>query len=130
MRQLLPILLLLPFAAAAQEKTEKPDPQNMKVTTSQEPFYPKGEQALYMHVLYNVKYSEEAKKNSIEGEVTLSFDVLTDSTVANPVLISGLGYGIDDEVKRVVKGMKFAPAIQMGVPVKMNVMYSFPVKAH
>ena len=121
------------FSAAivnAQETPPKSDKQNMEVKTDQEPFYPKGEQALYTHVLYNVKYSEEAKKNYIEGEVTLSFDVMPDSTVTNPIVISGLGYGIDDEVKRVVKTMKFAPAIQNGMRVKMNVMYNFPVKAH
>lgn len=130
MRTLFFLLALLPLGAFAQDNASKPDPQNMTVVTNQEPFYPKGEQALYTHVLYNVKYSEEAKKKYIEGEVTLSFDVQTDSTVTNPVVISGLGYGIDEEVVRVVKTLKFAPAIQMGKRVKMNVMFTFPVKAH
>lgn len=132
MKHLLFLLFLLPLAAGAQEipTPPKPDPQNIKVVTDQEPFYPKGEQSLYTHVLTSVKYSEEAKKKYIEGEVTLSFDVLQDSTVLNPIVISGLGYGIDEEVKRVVKGLKFAPAIQNGMKMKMNVMYSFPVKAH
>jgi TonB family protein len=129
MKKLTFLFLFLPFCAIAQE-VSKPDTQNMKVVISQEPFYPKGEQALYTHVLYTVKYSEESKKKYIEGEVMLSFDVLADSTVANPIVISGVGYGIDEEVKRVVKELKFAPAIQMGRPVKMNVMMSFPVKAH
>lgn len=124
------ILLFMLSAAYASAQETKPDPQNMEVKTNQEPFYPKGEQALYTHVLYNVKYSEEAKKKYIEGEVTLSFDVMPDSTVINPVVISGLGYGIDEEVKRVVKELKFAPAIQNGMKMKMNVMYNFPVKAH
>jgi TonB family protein len=123
------LFLLTGLFMQAQTSTDK-DPQNMSVVTDQEPFYPKGEQALYTHVLYAVKYSEEAKKKYIEGEVTLSFDVLPDSTVANPVVISGPGYGIDEEVKRVVKELKFAPAVQMGKKVKMNVMFSFPVKAH
>lgn len=130
MKKMLFFFLLAPLAVCAQESTTRPDKQNMQVVTSQEPFYPKGEQALYTHVLYSVKYSDESKKKYIEGEVTLSFDVMADSTVANPVVISGVGYGIDEEVKRVVKELKFAPAIQMGTPVKMNVMYSFPVKAH
>lgn len=130
MKLLLPLLLLLPVAVIAQEKKPAHDPQNMTVNTDREPFFPKGEQALYTHVLYKVKYSEESKKKYIEGEVTLSFDVMTDSTVTNPVVISGVGYGIDEEVKKVVKELKFAPAIQMGMPVKMNVMYTFPVKAH
>jgi periplasmic protein TonB len=130
MKHLFLLLLLIPLSAAAQEVPVKPDPQNMTVVTNQEPFYPKGEQALYTHVFYNVKYSEEAKKKYIEGEVTLSFDVMPDSTVKNTNVVTGLGYGIDEEVQRVVKTLKFAPAIQNGTKMKMNVMYTFPVKAH
>lgn len=124
---LLVILLSLSLAAFAQEN---PDPQNRKVITNQEPFFPAGEQALYTQVYYGVKYPEEAKKKFVEGEVTLSFEVLTDSTVTNAHIISGVGHGVDEEVKNFVKTLKFAPAIQNDHPVKMVVMYSFPVKAH
>lgn len=130
MKNLLSLLLFLPLASAAQQAPSKTDSQNMEVVTNQEPFYPKGEQALYTHVLYNVKYSEESKKKLIEGEVTLSFDVMPDSSVAHPIVISGVGYGIDEEVQRLVKELKFAPAIQNGMRIKMSVMYTFPVKAH
>ena len=109
---------------------EVPDKQNMPVVTSQEPFYPKGEQALYNYVLYNTKYSEESIKKYIEGEVMLSFDVLPDSSVKNVKVISDIGYGIGDAVKNLVSTLKFAPAIQMGIPAKMNLMMNFPVKAH
>ncbi len=102
----------------------------MKVITSREPQYPKGEQALYTEVLYGIKYSEDAKKNYAEGYVDLSFDVLADSTVANVVVMKDVGYGIGEEVKKYVGKLKFIPARQMGVAVKMNVMWSFPVKAH
>ena len=121
----------------AQEKTNKPtssnpsgDKQNMQVVTSQDAFYPKGEQALYSYVLYNVKYSEESKQKYIEGNVELSFDVMPDSTVSNVKIISDIGYGIGSEVKKLVEKLKFAPAIQMGMRVKMNLIMDFPVKAH
>ncbi len=116
--------------AQAKKSPETNDPQNMKVKTSQEPFYPGGEEALYDYVLKHVKYSAEAKAKYIEGDVTLSFSVMVDSTVSNPVVIGGIGYGIDEEVKRVAQTLKFAPAIQNGTLVKMNVIYTFPVKAH
>lgn len=106
------------------------DPQNKKVHTDSEPFYPKGEQALYTEVLYNTNYPEESKKKYIEGEVTLSFDVKADSTVSNVAIISGVGKGVDEEVKKFVEKLKFAPAVQNGITVKMNVIYTFPVKAH
>ena len=108
---------------------EKPDKQNMTVTT-QDAFYPKGEQALYTYIMYNVNYSEESKKNYVTGNVELSFDVLPDSSIKNVKIISDVGYGVGEEVKKMVEKLKFAPAIQMGMRVKMNLIMDFPVKAH
>jgi len=105
------------------------DKQNMTVST-QDAFYPKGEQALYTYIMYNVKYSEESKKKYIEGSVSLSFDVMPDSTIKNVKIIGDVGYGVGEEVKKLVEKLKFAPAIQMGMRVKMNLIMDFPVKAH
>jgi len=82
--------------ASAQDK------QNMTVTT-QDAFYPKGEQALYTYIMYNAKYSEESKKKYAEGSVSLSFDVMPDSTVKNVKIISDVGYGVGEEVKKMVE---------------------------
>jgi len=106
------------------------DPQNMVVNTDAEPFYPKGDQALYQYVYMNLKYSAEAKEKLVSGEVMMSFDVNPDSSVTNAIVISGPGYGINEEVKTLVEKLKFAPAVQNGVMVRMNVMMNFPVKAH
>lgn len=114
----------------AQNKEPYNDKQNMTVVTEQEPFFPKGDIELYKYVLNAVKYSDEAKQKYIEGEVILSFDVLPDSTISNTNVISGLCCGINEEVQRVVKGLKFAPAMQNGIKMRMNVMMNFPVKAH
>lgn len=104
--------------------------QNSKVLTNAEPSYPKGDNELYTYMYYNLKFTEEAKQKNIEGEVTLSFDVKTDSTTTNILVISGVGYGVDEEVKNIISKLKFSPGIQNGIPVKMNTMYTFPVKAH
>jgi|694.fasta_scaffold70769_4 TonB family protein len=106
------------------------DPQNMTVNTDAEPFYPKGDQALYQYVYLNLKYSQEAKDKLVTGEVLMSFDVNPDSTVTNAIVISGPGFGVNEEVKALVEKLKFAPAVQNGVKVRMNVMMNFPVKAH
>ena len=108
---------------------EKPDKQNMSVTT-QDAFYPKGEQSLYMYVMYNTKYPEESIKKYVEGNVSLSFDVMPDSTVANINIISDPGSGVGEAVKKLVGTLKFSPATMMGVKVKSNVMMDFPIKAH
>jgi TonB family protein len=127
MRKLTLSALLLLFSLIVSAQTDK---QNIAVVTNTEPSFPKGDNALYQYVLMNTRYSEEAKKKYIQGEVMLSFDVKADSTVTNISVISGVGYGIDEEVKKLVQTLKFVPAVQNGVPVKMNTMYTFPVKAH
>jgi hypothetical protein len=66
----------------------------------------------------------------VTGNVELSFDVMPDSTVKNVKVISDVGYGVGDAVKKMVEQLKFAPAIQMGLRVKMNLIMDFPVKAH
>lgn len=132
MKKILSALLFMFFCKAimAQKKDSVYDPQNMKVITNQEPFHPKGEQWLYMHIMYDLKYSDESKKKYVEGEVTIKFDVNTDSTVTECKIVSGVGYGIDEEVMKMIQKLRFAPAIQNGIRVKMNVMMTFPVKAH
>jgi TonB family protein len=112
--------------ASAQEKTDK---QNMQVTT-QDAFYPKGEQALYTYIMYKTKYPQEAIVNYVTGNVELSFDVMPDSSIKNVKIISDVGYGVGNAVKKMVEQLKFAPAIQMGMKVKMNLIMDFPVKAH
>ncbi len=115
-------LLFIPAVVIAQ--------QNSKVLTNSEPSYPKGDTELYTYMYYKLKFTEEAKQKNIEGEVTLSFDVKTDSTTTNILVISGVGYGVDEEIKTIISKLKFSPGVQNGIPVKMNTMYSFPVKAH
>ena len=112
---------------SAQEKPA--DKQNMTVTT-QDAFYPKGEQALYTYVLYNTKYSEESIKKYIEGNVGLSFDVMPDSTVKNVKIMSDPGSGVGEAVKKLVETLKFAPAVMMNMKVRSNLIMDFPVKAH
>jgi TonB family protein len=124
------VLLSVLFFSVLSGFAQSSDPQNMKVVTNSEPSFPQGDQALYTYVYMNLKYPETAVKKYIEGEVTLSFDVKPDSTVANVLVISGVGNGVDEELKKLVSGMKFIPAVQNGRKVKMNTMYSFPVKAH
>lgn len=129
-RILILVVVYLITANTIYSQQLQKDTQNKEVITNNEPSYPKGDQALYIEVMNNTKYPDEAKKSYIEGEVTLSFDVRPDSIVANIVIISGVGHGVDEEVKKLIEKMKFSPAVQNGKAVKMNTIYTFPVKAH
>ncbi|MBK7183551.1 MAG: energy transducer TonB [Bacteroidetes bacterium] len=122
MKKIIILLCCMPIFSFAQ--------QNSKVVTNSEPTYPKGDNELYTYMYYNLKFTEEAKQKNIEGEVTVSFDVKTDSTTTNILIISGVGYGVDQEIKNIITKLKFSPGVQNGMPIKMGTMYSFPVKAH
>lgn len=129
MKKVILILItsIIALTASAQEYNDK---QNMEVVMQQDAYYPAGEMALYKYIFMNVKYSDEAKDNDVEGDVMTSFSVGIDSTVSNIIIIKGVGFGVDEEIKRILKDMKFAPAIQNGEKTKMNLMFNFPVRAH
>jgi TonB family protein len=128
--KLLPLFIGLLLLSAGVSAQTKKDPQNMEVKKTSDPEYPKGEQVLYQEVRMNVKYPEEAIKKYVVGEVSLSFDVMADSTVKNCIIISGVGYGVDEAVKKYVEKLKFTPGKMNGTKMKMNVNMTFPVKAH
>lgn len=124
---LLASLMISSLWLVAQEYNDK---QNFEVKTTQEAQYPEGEQVLYKYIFDNVNYSEESKAADIEGNVMVSFNVQPDSSVTNAFVLSGVGYGIDEDVVRLLKELKFAPSIRNGLKVKMNLVYTFPVRAH
>ena len=102
---------------------------NFTFKTDQQPFYPAGETALYTYFYYNIKYSEKAITDKVNGDVMVSFYVMPDSTLSELTVLKGVGYGIDEEVVRVLTILKYAPAIVDGQKVKMNVIIDVPVRA-
>jgi outer membrane biosynthesis protein TonB len=135
MRKLLYILLLIlsltPRLFAQDDNTQKKNPYdvNFKMVTQQEPYYAEGDKALFTYFYDNIKYSDEAKTKNISGNVMVSFDVMPDSSIANIFVISGVGFGVDEEIVRLLTPLKYVPGIQSGEKVKMNVILTVPVKA-
>jgi TonB family protein len=126
-KTLLFIIILLVFAAVtyAQDYT---DPQNMDVNYNREAQYPGGINKFIGDLWMMMEYSQEAIDAKADGEIMVSFDVEADSTVTGVSIIMGMGMGIDEEFERVLKTMKFSPALAEGNPVKMNVMLNIPIR--
>ena len=61
-------------------------------------------------------YSEEARARGIEGTVKLSIEVHPDGKPRNVKVVSGLGYGLDEQAVRAVETWRFKPGTQNGVP--------------
>ena len=101
---------------------------NQQVTVNQEAQFPGGDQALVQYIYQNIKWPEATKGQLIMDEITLSLDVLPDSSAINYVLLKKVGFGIDEIVIDLIRKVKFIPSIQNGTAVKMNLMFSIPIQ--
>lgn len=88
-----------------------------------------GGSIVFPKILFKVKaqYTDEARKNEILGSVVLNVVFKADGTLGRIRLLSGLGYGLDEEALRAVRQIKFLPATRNGQPVDMpgNVTFDF-----
>ncbi len=71
------------------------------------PVYPGGSKAMKAFVNEHLQYPEEAAKHGIEGTVSLRYRINHEGKVDHVDIISGLGYGCDEEAVRVVKLLRF-----------------------
>jgi periplasmic protein TonB len=89
--------------------------------------YPGGQAALNQYLSDNIKYPAMARENLIEGTVYAKILVDELGTIVDVSFPKPLGYGLEEEVMRVIKGMpKLIPAEDHSKPVKT--MYTLPVK--
>lgn len=104
------------------------DPQNMDVNYNQEAEFPGGMNMFIQEVWAKMEYTEEAINARVDGEIMVSFDVNPDSTVSGVSIISGLDYGINEEFTRVLKSLRFNPAVAEGNRIKQNVILNVPIR--
>ena len=82
------------------------------------PKFKGGIDAMHEFFQEHIKYPYKAGENRIEGTVFLRVEIRKDGKVSNVELVSGLGYGCDEEAIRVVNLLPpFEPAMQGGQPV-------------
>jgi protein TonB len=82
--------------------SEKKDKHFIKKTS-----YPGGQEAFKKFVSDELKYPEEALKNKIEGTVVLKYAIDYKGKVSDVKVIKSLGYGCDEEAKRVIGKLEF-----------------------
>lgn len=69
------------------------------------PEFPGGTTAMYKWLSNNLKFTKEAKEANITGIVFVSFIVEPDGSLSDITIKRGLGFGLDEEVIRVIKLM-------------------------
>lgn len=102
-------------------------------SVEQNPQYPGGERNLLfdLSAYLSNHYPREAKKNNIQGRVTINFIVEADGQISNLRVLKGaeLGGGLAEAALRAVQKLKrFTPGKQGGVPVRVS--YSVPITFH
>jgi len=84
------------------------------------PIYLGGTKAYRAFIKDNLKYPKEALENKIEGTVMLRYSINYKGEVIDAKILKGIGYGCDEEAKRIVKLLKFE--IPKG-PRKLKVLF-------
>ncbi|MGB6725522.1 MAG: energy transducer TonB [Terracidiphilus sp.] len=74
-----------------------------------------------------VQYTAAARQQKIQGDVVLRVTFTANGQVIVQGVVRGLGYGLDEEARRVAGEIKFRPATRDGRPVDMttNIVITF-----
>jgi protein TonB len=84
------------------------------------PAYPGGKEAYLKFIKGNVVYPEQALFNKIEGYVYLVYTVINTGEIVDVDVTKGIGYGCDEEAMRVIRLLKYEPARNRGMRVKVQ----------
>ena len=73
-----------------------------------------------------VRYPEAARAAGLEGDVIVQFVVDETGAVVDPVILRGVGGGLDEEALRGIQTLRFAPATVEGKPSRVSM--TLPVR--
>lgn len=90
------------------------------------PIYEGGPKAIKAFIRDNLRYPEEALKQKVEGTVVLKYSIGYKGDVVDTKIISGLGYGCDEEAVRLARMLKFEVPRTRGV----KVLFHKDIKIH
>jgi uncharacterized membrane-anchored protein len=125
------VVLLIAFNSQAVAQTSfsgknANDNRISEKTNVKQPQFPGGIEKFYMFVGQNFRMPEEFSKHKMEGKLFVEFMVEKDGSLSEFKIVKDLGYGVSDEVIRVLKlSPKWIPATENGQTVR--VMYSLPI---
>ena len=103
-----------------------PDEDNVYTLVDREPEFPGGTMGLLEFMRTTIKYPAEARKDTIQGRVLVSFIVNKDGSIVKPEVVKSAHPLLDEEALRMVNEMPaWKPGEQNGVPVRVK--YTIPV---
>lgn len=116
----------VPESVVAQ-KTETVEEDEVFLVVETMPEYPGGTEAMIKFLSENIRYPEEAKNKSVQGQVFVNFIIEKDGKVGQVKIARGIGSGCDEEALRVVRMMPdWKPGEQRGE--KVRVSFNLPIR--
>lgn len=86
-----------------------------------------GYNSIIKFVQENIKFPAEAQENNVHGRLMVSVVVEKDGSLSDIKIKKGLGYGLDEEIVRIIKMMpKWQPAQHKGKAVRQSQTIMIP----
>ena len=120
MKKLFLIMLLAFVSVNAYSQSDDAD-NDVYNMVDQSAKFQDGYNSIIKFVQENIKFPAEAKENNVHGKLMLSVVVEKDGSLSDITVKKGLGYGLDEEIVRIIKMMpKWQPAQHKGKAVRQS----------
>ncbi len=120
MKKLFLIMLLAFVSVNAYSQSDDAD-NDVYNMVDQSAKFQDGYNSIIKFVQENIKFPAEAKENNVHGRLMVSVVVEKDGSLSNITVKKGLGYGLDEEIVRIIKMMpKWQPAQHKGKTVRQT----------
>ena len=120
MKKLFLIMLLAFVSVNAYSQSDDAD-NDVYNMVDQSAKFQDGYNSIIKFVQENIKFPAEAKENNVHGRLMVSVVVEKDGSLSDIKIKKGLGYGLDEEIVRIIKMMpKWQPAQHKGKTVRQT----------
>ena len=120
MKKLFLIMLLAFVSVNAYSQSDDAD-NDVYNMVDQSAKFQDGYNSIIKFVQENIKFPAEAKENNVHGKLMVSVVVEKDGSLSDITVKKGLGYGLDEEIVRIIKMMpKWQPAQHKGKTVRQT----------
>ena len=120
MKKLFLIMLLAFVSVNAYSQSDDAD-NDVYNMVDQSAKFQDGYNSIIKFVQENIKFPAEAKENNVHGRLMVSVVVEKDGSLSDIKIKKGLGYGLDEEIVRIIKMMpKWQPAQHNGKTVRQS----------
>ena len=126
MKKLFLIMLLAFVSVNAYSQSDDAD-NDVYNMVDQSAKFQDGYNSIIKFVQENIKFPAEAKENNVHGKLMVSVVVEKDGSLSDIKIKKGLGYGLDEEIVRIIKMMpKWQPAQHQGKAVRQSQTIMIP----